>query len=285
MKDTTSDQSKTKILVNVYSPLSRLLTDRLNDACLKRDAYLDLVLQNECQFLKAEIEKNSDEVKKYISKKIKKLNTTPVSLSLNTDTVKTLNEICEDKNLPRDAFINRVFLLLVSTPEMLKALFPDLVKAIDNNVYAADSSNEMWFHIRPNVISTIKEFVKTSPFWLLRACIDYHNTEEIKLEKVSFEASNADSDALFYVESIHERHGALYGHAFSSHAFDRLNSDDYGFLKINEIVMVCFNTYMNDEQLVNAADDSDLELLDKYINANNKEVKMALEARKILKYL
>ena len=281
MKDANPDQTKTKILVNVYSPLVGLLTRNLNEACLKRDAYLDLILQKECQFLKFEINKNSDEVRKYISKKIKKLNTTPVSLSLNAETVKILNDVCEEKNLPRDAFINRVFLLLVSTPEMLKALFPILEEAFDEDVHAAENGDEQWFHIRPNVIDSVKEFVSASPFWLLRACIDYHNVNKFTSKNVSVVKAGDG-----YVEEyIHEGHDPLYSHAFSSHALDGLNSDNYKVLRKNEIIMACFNTYMNDEQLVDAADDSDLELLNKYVDENNKQVKEALSRRLRLKSL
>jgi hypothetical protein len=270
MKDNNTDELKTKILVNIYSPLADHLTKKLNRACLKRDAYLDLVLKHECQFLRNEIAiPNTDEMKNYISKKIKELNTKPVSLYLSKETVELLNAVCDEKKVPRDAFLNRVFLLLIASEEMIGSLFPRLKQEMGNSwsfwIEAAEAGDEQWFHVRPNIVDSIEEFVTHSPFWLMRASIEKVNANI---------AENIDTE--FEVE----QHQNLYSHVFTNDSFNKL-SDDYDSLK-KDINLICFNTFMDDTQLVYATDAAELDLLDKLTDANKKEAREALKHRKLI---
>ncbi|MEI8103119.1 MAG: hypothetical protein WCG61_06305 [Chlorobium sp.] len=117
-------ENKTKVLVNVYEPLIAIMKHKFDAACLKRDAYLDKALRIEAGFLRSEVkEPNSDRARNFIAENLKELKLKPLSLSLSTETVELVNEVCKEKNIPRDSFINRLFLLLIASETILKALF------------------------------------------------------------------------------------------------------------------------------------------------------------------
>jgi hypothetical protein len=158
---------KTKVLVNIYGPLLSFLKRNLDKACLKRDAYLDLALRCESEFLRTEVDaKNSAKAARYISEAIKRLNTTPVSLQISTETADLMKVVCNEKNIPRDAFINRFVLLLTAPEAVLKAAIPAFSEIeLMEDVYGEAAE---FFWARPNVVDTIQEFVGVSPFWLLR---------------------------------------------------------------------------------------------------------------------
>lgn len=221
---------KTKVLVNIYEPLLRLLKRKLDKACLKRDAYLDLALRQELEFLRAEVtEKNSPKATRYISEAVKKLNTTPVSLQISRETADLMKSVCNEKNIPRDAFINRFVLFLTAPKAVLDVLIPVLneIELIDN----VNSEKEEWFWARPNVIDTIQDFVGVSPFWLLRSQLKY------------------------------EKRPGLYKSVFRPGQFSKL-PDDLSIFKIPDAIG--FNVFMSDEDvdLVELLADDPFEILD-----------------------
>jgi hypothetical protein len=117
-------ENKTKVLVNVYEPLIAIMKHKFDAACLKRDAYLDKALRIEANVLREEIEvPNSDRARNFITENFKELKLKPLSLSLSIETAELINEVCKDKNVPRDSFINRFFLLMIASDTILKALF------------------------------------------------------------------------------------------------------------------------------------------------------------------
>jgi hypothetical protein len=162
--------NKTKVLVNVYKPLVDIVKLRFDKACLKRDAYLDKALRIEAGFLRDEVPMpNSEMAKKFIVDNLKQLKPKqPLNLLLSKETAELLNDVCDKKNIPRDAFINRFLLLLTASDSVLKALFSDEAEAVlleGGDFYGPEEV----FYIRSNVIDTIEEFVSTTPFFWLRA--------------------------------------------------------------------------------------------------------------------
>lgn len=221
--------NKTKVLVNVYEPVIAIMKHKLDAACLKRDAYLDKALHIEAGFLREEVTTpNSDKAKSYIADNLKQLRLKPLNLLLSTETVELMNEVCKEKNIPRDAFINRVFLLLIATDNVLMALFGNdfdtkncLECGLSGFSYdVADSDN------RPNILDTLEEFVTTSPFYRLRTLISDH----LK----------------------------LYNYAFKKNYLNTL-PDAYAFLKTDNTLG--FNTFMTDDEV------SEQEALDKTFSA------------------
>ena len=134
MATTKDETGTTKILVNVYPPLITLLKHRTDEVCLKRDAYLDKVLLCEAGYLRREITTpNSDKSKNYIADQFKQLRLKPLNLSLSQKTVDLINEVCKEKNVSRDVFVNRVFLLLTAYDSVIDSLFEEAIDIISND--------------------------------------------------------------------------------------------------------------------------------------------------------
>jgi len=179
MVSTNANNTK-KILVNIWKPLIKRLDAKLKDACLKRDPFLDKVLRYEAEMLRKEAQEsnsnpNSDDAKILITKSLKSINREQVYLYLSEKTVATISEVCENLNVPRDAFINRVILLLTSSFDINDALFDE-----DENLtiteYIPDAldslDDERRLNLRTNVLDIIGEYVNFDPFWLLRGCLE-----------------------------------------------------------------------------------------------------------------
>lgn len=174
----TAKDKKTKVLVNVYNPLLRIVKDRFDKACLKRDAYLDKALQIEAELLRSEItESNSDKAKSYIVKNFKKLDLKPLNLLLSEKTVLLINDVCKEKNISRDSFINRFLLLLTASDSVLNVLFDDEKEVLleGGDFYGPEEV----FYIRSNVIDTIEEFTSTSPLFWLRAGFEEYSSKTL----------------------------------------------------------------------------------------------------------
>lgn len=174
--------AKKKILVNVYKPLRAKLNERVDAACLQRDAYLDRILSNEAGLLEKELPApNSSDARAHLSAHLGLLDRTQVNLALHPETVEAINTACENRNVPRDAFINRVLLCLV-TPN--KKLFERML-GIDISWYYV---NRVLFnsHHEPPLtpwhldgsLSVIEDMVNEDPFWAIRACIEAARKEE-----------------------------------------------------------------------------------------------------------
>lgn len=254
-------ESKTKVLVNVYEPLIIIMKRKFDAACLKRDAYLDRALRCEANFLRNEVTTpNSDKAKNYITDNLKSLRLKPLNLLLSMETVELINEVCKEKNIPRDAFINRVFLLLIASDTVLKVLFDDESMKIGEshdldfvNEYIGD---ERGFYNRANVLDSIEEFVEVSPFWRLRRVFDGY-------------------------------WAGLYSYAFKKNA---LNNLPIGYGPLRAENTIGFNTFMSDdevskqeahESVINNKAETDklLALMQQEKQARTAKIKLAGEAK------
>jgi hypothetical protein len=252
-------ENKTKVLVNVYDPVIAIMKHKFDAACLKRDAYLDKALKSEAGFLREEVTTpNSDKAKNYIADNLKQLKLKPLNLLLSTETVELMNEVCKEKNIPRDAFINRAFLLLIASDTVIDVLFFGLYKkhnpSLDFESWGYDwdewghniNQKSYWkmHHCfnRPNILDSIEEFVDINPFWRLR---DYF--------------------------SCYEKDWKMYSSPFEKKALNNL-PDEYAFLKTDNTLG--FNTFMTDHDV------SELEALDKTISAKVEVDKLLAFAKK-----
>lgn len=115
-----------KTSVRIYSPIVKKLDEKMNAACLRRDAYLNKVLEIELNELDREVSlPNSVAAQSFIAERIGRLDRKLVSLALRPDLVKRLNDICARKRIVRDAFFNRLFLFLTASPKVIdRLLFP-----------------------------------------------------------------------------------------------------------------------------------------------------------------
>jgi hypothetical protein len=112
-----------KISVRIWQPIIQKLNDKMDFACLRRDAYLRRVLEVELDFLESEVAiPNSSASYDYVFKELEGFNRKLVSLALPTDLTARLNEVCARKRIVRDAFFNRLFLLLAAPPKRIDRL-------------------------------------------------------------------------------------------------------------------------------------------------------------------
>lgn len=156
-----------KILVSVWNPVLEKFRTKVEAACLRRDAFLDRVVQGELDALAAEDgPANSPEAKRCIEEHFTQLLRKPVGITLATDTIARLDQICNDKNVVRDAFINRILFCLVADRRMLEVLFP--IEEYRDQVFPdweAPGHGSLW---RP--IETMIELTD-EPFAFIRECL------------------------------------------------------------------------------------------------------------------
>ncbi len=113
--------SHTKITFRLTGQLYDAQSTRLTK--LRRDVVLDSLLALEVPRLNEEIaEPNSEAVRAFIDFNVKqrlKTDGRQISVLLATSTAEQLTEVCNRKLVPRDAFLNRIFLLLLASPNWL----------------------------------------------------------------------------------------------------------------------------------------------------------------------
>lgn len=239
----TTEINKTKILVKVHEPLIAIMQHKIDSACLKRDAYLDKALRVEAELLRKEIATpNSDKAKNYIAAQLSDLKLKPLNLLLSTETVDLINEVCKEKNVPRDAFMNRFFLLLIANDTVLTALFSEFLSLADLETMGEFSERHGWdcdvdTDFYPNPMSIELMF---------RTKVALDNIEEIVTESSPFLSTRIFINYLlskYDEEKICNYRSAMYSYPFAESALKNL-PDEYDFLRVDN--SFGFNPYMSD---------------------------------------
>jgi hypothetical protein len=125
--------NQTKITAKIYKPLHIAFGKQINSLYLKRDAFLNNMIKEETKYLAEDLggKRLSSYAKKYIAgelKQIGKVGTVQVNIVVEQSTADALNKVVKDSNLVRDAFLNRLILLLLSPPNLLKYLeLPEVI--------------------------------------------------------------------------------------------------------------------------------------------------------------
>lgn len=175
-----------KILVKIEVTLLKILKEELDNALLKRDAFLDNAIRHEVEALNKEItEPNSERAYKYILKALSENDLKAVNLNLSYDTVEILDAACKKYNIPRDAFINRLVLLITAGQKVIDIIMPvfDKIDVSPSEYEIYSSEGVEWFYYRPNTIDSIKEFVKISPLFVLREVLNmYYESDDCDLD-------------------------------------------------------------------------------------------------------
>jgi hypothetical protein len=137
---------KTKITVKVYEPLFLSFEKQLKHCFIKRDEFLNQVIRFETPYLASELNglKQSQTARRHIAGKLKQLGTRTVNVVVEKSTADALNEVVEKTNLGRDAFINRLILLLTSPDPIIEYL--NLPKVLHDEAYR---------HFIPKPMSTL----------------------------------------------------------------------------------------------------------------------------------
>lgn len=162
---------QTKITVKIYEPLLRDFDRQLDALFIKRDAFLNNMIKMEVQHLAADMEgkRMSTSAKRYVAGELKRLGTVQVNITVDKSTADDLNSVVEVSNIVRDAFINRLIMLLRSSHQLLTYL--ELPEFITGSAY--DS------YVEPMPTSPLKaiEAVHSDPLFYLRVgCQERHQT-------------------------------------------------------------------------------------------------------------
>lgn len=175
----STPKSLPKISVQIWRPLLAKFDTKVEAACLRRDAFLNRVLQVELEYLDAEVcLPNSAASQAYVSAKLEPLDRKVVSLALHPDVIARLNEICLRKRIVRDAFFNRLFFLLAADPKVIDTLlFGD-----------ADWRADLWIELKNDADNFQSGFYPLesviAPFWAIRAGLEMYAEREALTEYV-----------------------------------------------------------------------------------------------------
>lgn len=167
----TDPKTVPKISVKIWKPIIEKLDTKIASACLRRDAYLNKILEVELDSLDEEVSiPNSPASYNFVSDRLQKLDLKLVSLALAPELTDRLNEICGRKRIVRDAFFNRIFLLLAASPKVIDSLFFSNVRdewrtevwkgCKDNDAFLTDI-----YPLQPQI----------NPFWGIRTGIEIYS--------------------------------------------------------------------------------------------------------------
>ena len=131
---------------------------------IKRDSFLNSMLKSEMKYLAEEMKgkKLSSKAKRHIAGELKRMGTEKlktVNIVVDREVADELNQIVESSNLVRDAFINRLILLLRSSNDFLN--YMDLPRALTGSDF--DSAEYM----PCSPLKTIED-VMADPLYYLR---------------------------------------------------------------------------------------------------------------------
>lgn len=163
-----------KISVKIWRPVLDKLNEKLESASLRRDAYLSNLLKMEVEDLDKEVSlPNSQDSYNFVFSELDKLDRKLVSLALPLEISARLNEVCSKKRIVRDAFFNRLFLLLAATPTQIDKLFFNS---------RADWRRDVWLVCKDDPENFRDSFdpfgAVIDPFWTIRAGMDLNNQAE-----------------------------------------------------------------------------------------------------------
>lgn len=163
-----------KISTKIWQKVIAKLDTKLEAACLRRDAYLNKVLANELNYLDSEVSiPNSKAAHDFIAKQLDNMDRKLVSLTLQGDIVERLNEICSRKRIVRDAFFNRLFLLLAASPKLIDRLIFPGEPEWRTEVWSEHGHDETFFQ---NGFYPLEQLI--DPFWSIRAGIEIFSDDD-----------------------------------------------------------------------------------------------------------
>ena len=164
----------TKLTAKLYPPVLWAFDRQLTSALLRRDAFLDRVIEQEIANVKEDLagKRNTDAARRHISRCLNLLGgakTGPlqaVSISVRKSTAKALRDVVAEHNLCRDSLVNWIIVLLRSTDDLLDAL--DLPKKVLGRWTSGMEGV-------PTSPLRMIEAAQLDPFYYLReACREWH---------------------------------------------------------------------------------------------------------------
>jgi hypothetical protein len=169
MKPTNPRQ---KITVQLWEPLIEKLNQTTTSSFLNRDAYLDMVFAKESKRLVIELNGKRNSVKACAFVKrclVEMKNLRTVTLTLSEATARLMTKSCDEVNVWRDVFVNRVIYLLVANPSALERVW-EFKFDEHYDVLREDTSHLTSLLLGPRLLA-IRELVTDDALWGIRAAI------------------------------------------------------------------------------------------------------------------
>ena len=127
--DTKNLPAKSKLTIRIWTPILDALNQRTDEAFLRRDSLISRALEVELPRIKVQLpHRNSTKARRYIEARLRTLFSSgqgaqQISLALDPQVAKQLEQICQDLNVPRETLLNRLFMLLGSPGKFLSEHF------------------------------------------------------------------------------------------------------------------------------------------------------------------
>ncbi|MSQ53129.1 MAG: hypothetical protein EXR28_14730 [Betaproteobacteria bacterium] len=171
----------TTVTVKIWKRVLEKFDEKVEAACLRRDAFLGRVIEIELVKLIEEIPcPNSEAVFKFIAQQIDLLDRKPVSIKLPTHLVQELDRICADRRIPRDAYFNRILFLLATSNKAINRVFFGvdewtrwLIKKYGEGEYLRTEQERIFYPLTPHI----------NPFEEIREGLALYKEDE-KIEEV-----------------------------------------------------------------------------------------------------
>lgn len=113
---------KKRIMVQLWGVIAKAIDRDFKALHIKRDSYLNALFKSEIENLAGEVTfRNSDAVRERIQSR-KLPNRVKLTLELDADLVSRIDEVLQERNIPRDSFVNRVLFFLIAKKPHLDAL-------------------------------------------------------------------------------------------------------------------------------------------------------------------
>jgi hypothetical protein len=114
----------TKISVSICTSLLRSFDKDVRGSYLKRDAFLNHILKMEAPHLASDLngKRLSSQGRRHIAGALKRMGTTQVNIVVDKSTAEALNAVVVETGIVRDAFVNRLLMLLRSSAVMINSL-------------------------------------------------------------------------------------------------------------------------------------------------------------------
>lgn len=167
----------TKITTKVWRPALTAFNERIESACLRRDAYIGKLLETEIAHLENEIPlPNSAPAAKFIADRLSELERDTLTLAIPSSLSLKLTELCRNRNIVRDAFFNRLIFLLAAIPRQIDTLFFDGTSDWHRYVQVAIGP----YDIAGNDVYPLSSPI--DPFWAIRLGLECYGADAQKLE-------------------------------------------------------------------------------------------------------
>jgi hypothetical protein len=171
-------KSRQQLLAKVWRPVWGRFNSVLRASCLRRDAYLDHVFADEAKALKAEIPRpNSSDARAFLQSKLEDLDRVAVNFSLSPGTVEAVNRACEEMNVVRDCFINRVLFLLSADPKTCERVAGIEFLKDRGDILGDHERDFLYAPLWGGGLNAVSEIVNSDPFWALRNVIEHARDE------------------------------------------------------------------------------------------------------------